>query len=249
MDHDAGHMRRTLHPRRINGGTDEHCHVRLGQCGQPRTCEHRLHCRDLAERYRSAQHVIEREHTVCLAAAECRLELDHGLAVLAADASKRLHEQPRHALGHIGTRKELHGVAILERALAACDLCEVCGELGVLVPSRRHIRMRFDYVAPARQTAHGDRLQDAARIGCGCFGGRDRRTIHRASRRAIAQLAQNLADLLCTIGVDRRTETRHRIERTPCIIIGEILAAEMGKIIANTLEFFHPGAIAYRQLA
>ena len=43
MDHDAGHVRRTLHPRRINGGTDEHRHVRLWQCGQPRTREHRLH--------------------------------------------------------------------------------------------------------------------------------------------------------------------------------------------------------------
>ena len=185
-----------------------------------------------------------------LAAAECRLELDHRLAVLAADASECLHKQTCHALGHIGTCKELHGVAILERALAACDLCEVCSELGVLVPPRRHIRMRFDYVAPARQTAQGNRLQDAARIGGGCFWCRDRRrAIHRTGSRAIAQLAQNLADLLCTIGIDRRTETRHRIECPPCIIIGEILAAEMGKIIAHTLEFLHPGAIAHRQLA
>ena len=162
MNHQPRHVRRTLHPRRVYGRTDEHCHVRLGQCGQPRTREDRPHCRDLVERYRSVQHVIERKHTVRLAAAECRLELDHGLAVLAADASKRLHEQPRHALGHIGTRKELHGVAILERALATCDLCEVCSELGVLVPSRRHIQMRFDYVAPARQTAHGGRLLTGA---------------------------------------------------------------------------------------
>ena len=110
--------------------------------------------------------------------------------------------------------------------------------------------MRFDYVAPARKTAQWDSLQDAARIGGGCLGGRDRRrTIHRAGRRAIAQLAQNLADLLCTIGVDRGTETRHRIERTPCIIVREILAAEMGKIIAHPLELLHPCTIAHRQLA
>ena len=110
--------------------------------------------------------------------------------------------------------------------------------------------MRFDYVAPAWQITRRSRLQDATRV-CVCHSLRGRRlnALHRSARRAIAERPQDLANFLRRLGIDLFRETRHRIECPPCIIIGEVLPAEMGKLVADAHQLLCPGAVVDGQLA
>ncbi len=108
---------------------------------------HRWHLGALGRR---AQQVEQREHGVCLATAEGRLELDDRFAALPTQPRQRIEQQPPHPARQVGAAEELNGVAVLSGGLAGEDLGQVGGELSLLVAPGLYIRVRHDHLAPGR---------------------------------------------------------------------------------------------------
>ena len=107
--------------------------------------------RQLVERSAAAQQVIQCQQRVRLAAAEGSLELNDWLTTVAANPLQRLKKKPANALGQIRPGEELYGVLIFDLRRAACDLRQVCRELGLPVSARGHVRMRPSDLSPRRK--------------------------------------------------------------------------------------------------
>ena len=75
---------------------------------------------------------MERKHRVRLTAAKIRLKSNDRVASGAGDALQRTLQQPRHAVRHKRAAKELVGLLVLGRGLAAINLRQIGGELGLL---------------------------------------------------------------------------------------------------------------------
>ena len=96
--------------------------------------------------------MIERQHTVGLAAAKSCFQLDHRLAVFALEALGGLHQQAGHPFCHIGACEEFDGVPVFKSALTAGHLGQIGRELCVFVPALGHIRVRLNNLSPTGQT-------------------------------------------------------------------------------------------------
>jgi len=189
--------------------------------------------------------MVEREHTVGLAAAERRLKLNNRFAVLAADAAERLLQKPRHAFRNICTSKKLHWVAVFICTFATGNLGEVGSKLGVLIASLRHIGVWLDNVTPARKPAEGRDIQDAGLLALysGYRNSRRFGNSGRAAGAAVPGSTEQASNLLRAVGVYLVTQARHRVESTPGIVIGEVLAPEVCKFVSYTFKFDCPCAV------
>ena len=83
-----------------------------------------------------------------LAAAKCGLQLDDRLPALAGDTLHSLHQEPRHALRHIGTSEELDGIAVLIGSFAAGNLSKIRREFSGTITAFSHIRVRLHNRSP-----------------------------------------------------------------------------------------------------
>ena len=97
-------------------------------------------------------------------------------------------------------------------------LRQIGGELCIFVTSLRHICVRFHHVPPAGQTGQGL----AHNTGVGSLGLRRGGNLHHvggAFGAAVAELAQDLADLLSGFIVKGFAQARHGVQSTPCVIL------------------------------
>jgi hypothetical protein len=96
--------------------------------------------------------MIHRQHRVCLASTEGRLQLDNRLATLAVEALGYLREQTPHAFGDEGSLVECLRVAVFLRCLARAHRRKVGSKFRLLECAAEHIRMRDDDFSPGFQT-------------------------------------------------------------------------------------------------
>ena len=186
--------------------------------------------------------MIERQHTVRLAAAEGRLQLDDRLAALPRDALQRLHQQFSHAGGDIGSREELHRVLILDGCRSARHLREVCGKLCVAVGPVRHVRVGLNHLAPAWQTGirlakhlhavllveRSLRFRNELLYGGGTIG------------RPVADGTYHCGEPCRAVRIKPLAETRHRVQRAVGVLLTAILRAFVGSFIPGSLQFLAP---------
>src|SRR5262249_11913447 len=121
-DGDAGESWRLADFRRVERGADKD-----GDFGSGNLCDAGAlndFCRvwHFVERRYASKQMIEREHTVRFAAAECSFQLDHRLTAFAGHAPQRLYEQATHPLGDVGTPEEFDRVLVLDLSRAAQHL-------------------------------------------------------------------------------------------------------------------------------
>ena len=162
--------------------------------------------------------MVKRQHTVGLAAAKGGFQLNDRLAVLSADPLECLHQKTGHALGDVGSGKKFHRVTVFKGSLTPRYLRQIGGELCIFVTSLRHIWVRFHHVPPAGQTGQGL----AHNTGVGSLGLRRGGNLHHiggAFGAAVAELAQDLADLLSGFIVKGFAQARHGVQSTPCVIL------------------------------
>ena len=191
--------------------------------------------------------MVKRQHTVGLAAAKGGFQLDDRLAILSADPLECLHQQTGHALGDVGAGKKLHRVTVFKGSLTPRYLRQIGGKLCVFVASLRHIRVGFHHVPPAGQTGQGL----AHNTGVGSLRFRRGGNLHHvggAFGAAVAELAQDLADLLGSFIVKGFAQARHGVQRTPCVILRKIGPANVRQLVAHTHQLFCPGAVVDGQL-
>ena len=105
---------------------------------------------------RPADHVIERQHRVGLAAAEVGLQLDDRIAARARQPLGGADQQVAQAVGQIGAAEEFARIAVLGRRAAVVHLGEIGRELGLLEFAGRNVLVRLDHFAPRQQAR--DRL-------------------------------------------------------------------------------------------
>ena len=152
--------------------------------------------------WRLADHVVERQHRVRLAAAEVGLQLNDRIAGLARQPLRRALQQPAQAVRQIGPAEELPRIAVLVGRAAVVHLGEVGGELGLLELAGRDVLVRFHHVPPRQQAR--DRL------------GRDRRDVALALLRpgqlAILRAQDRIAHLADFLGA---LAGAHRLEQAP----------------------------------
>ena len=195
----------------------------------------------------SAHHVIERQHTVGFAAAECSFKLDNRFAALAGNPLERFYQQPSHAFRHIGTGKKLYRVSIFNSSLATGNLCQIRCKLSGTVTPFRNIRMGLHNVTPAwKMLPEGVRHDTIVRLGFGRLGlcrSSNRCCRYGAFLGAITELTIKSADFLYAIGVKGFAEKRHRVQSSLRITFGKILPANVCCFIANTYQLFRPCAI------
>ena len=127
-----------------------------GQVSYARFFKHWADCGDFFQRGLAAQQVIQRQHTVCFAAAEGRFQLNNRLAVFAGHTSHRLHQQALHALRHIGAGKKLYGITIFKGTFATCHLRKVCRKFSVTIAPLSHIGVRLHHITPAGKSSRGN---------------------------------------------------------------------------------------------
>ena len=108
--------------------------------------------RELVQRATREQ-VPHREHRVGLAATERGLQVDHRVGRLRArDPVHRAAQQLLETVGEIRATEELDRVLVfLGRVSLHCHRVEIRSELGIAVPTRSHVRMRLEHLAPRRQ--------------------------------------------------------------------------------------------------
>ena len=218
IDGDAGEVDGPLGAGGVQCGANQYRHICLGQGRYPCLRQHRLDVGDAVCRYLAPHHVVKRQHTVGLAATKGGFQLDDRLAVPSADPLECLHQQTGHALGDVGAGKKFHRVTVFKGSLTPRYLSQIGGKLCVFVASLRHIRVGFHHVPPAGQTGQGL----AHNTGVGSLRLRRGGNLHHvggAFGAAVAELAQDLADLLGGFIVKGFAQARHGIQRTPCVIL------------------------------
>ena len=110
--------------------------------------------------------MIERQHTVGLAAAKSGFELNNRFSTMPREPLKRLHQESGHALRHIGAGKELDRVSVFNRAFTARYLSQVRCKLCCTVPALSNIRMGLHNVPPAwKMLPEGARHDTIVRLG------------------------------------------------------------------------------------
>ena len=113
---------------------------------------------------RPGEQVIQRQHGVGLAAAEIRLELNDGVASSACEAADGPNQQTLQAFRQIRSPEELDGVSILVGPFTQVHLPEIGGELGLLVPPARDVRVRGDDFPPGLQAGRGGAFNRRSRL-------------------------------------------------------------------------------------
>ncbi len=88
------------------------------QAGESGLLQHRPRGGNLVQRDHAAQKMIQREHTMGLAAAKGCFELNDGFAVLARNALQSLYQQAGHTFGNVGTGEKFHRVAVFKGTFA-----------------------------------------------------------------------------------------------------------------------------------
>ena len=76
--------------------------------------------------------MIQSDHRVGLAATEVGLEVDHGIAPVAAQPSSGPNQQLAQTVGEIGAPKERDRILVFVVRVAGGDLVQVSSELGLL---------------------------------------------------------------------------------------------------------------------
>jgi len=101
----------------------------------------------------AGEKMVKRQHAVGFAAAEIRLQLDHRVAALPADAAYAVAEELLQSLGDEGAPEELGGVLVLGCRLAQVHLPQIGRELRLLVFAAGHVPVRGDNFAPWLEAA------------------------------------------------------------------------------------------------
>ena len=129
----------------------EHSHFGVGHIKQPRTIQQSWNPCQLSQCTFARGQMIHRQHRVCLAATEGRLQLDDRFATLAVEALGHLCEQAPHAFGYEGSLVECLRISVFLRCPARAHRREVGGKFRLLECAAEHIRMRDDDFSPGFQ--------------------------------------------------------------------------------------------------
>jgi hypothetical protein len=92
--------------------------------------------------------VKERDHRVCFAAAEVRLQLYDRIAPVARPAPNCVAQQLSQPVGQEGTAEKLNRLAVLIGSFVPPYLMKISGELRLKIPARCDIRVRRDNFSP-----------------------------------------------------------------------------------------------------
>ena len=149
VDRITGQIGRVLLFVGVKGCTHQHRHICFRQFGQTGFIQNRLQAGNLIHRDTTLDHVVQRQHTMGLTAAERCFQLDDRLTADTGNALQRFHQQARHTLGNIGAGKKLHRVTVLKSTFSAGNLCQVSGKFRRLVASFCYIGMGLDNLSPA----------------------------------------------------------------------------------------------------
>ena len=191
--------------------------------------------------------MIQSQHAVRLTAAKCRFELNHRLSILAADTTKRLHQQSLHAVGHIRSREKFHRISILIRTLSAGDLRQIGCELRVFIATVRHIGMRLNHISPAGKPIGRRLLHNTDRLLCRFHIGAVARCRHGPQLRTICHFTVQRLNFRLRIRINPAHQQGHGIQYACSFLICEILSIKMRPIIACRLNLADPRTRRRRQ--
>ena len=149
---------------RIQCRTNQNSYTADGQLINLSSFEHGFDVADLLARCATTKQMVQRQHTVRFTATKGGLQLNNRFTILASHAAQRLNQQTFHTFGHIGTGEELHRITILVCAFATRNLCQIGGELCVLISTMCHIGVRFDHITPAGQANNRGCFHDTERL-------------------------------------------------------------------------------------
>ena len=128
---------------RRGGRAVEHRHARPRQVANARLVQQRGDAREAFRRNAPRSEVVHGQQRVRLAAAEVRLQLQHGVSAGAREAPRDAAEQVGESLREVGPRKELLRVGVFGGRRSGGDLREVGREVALLHPSAEDVRVGF----------------------------------------------------------------------------------------------------------